>query len=339
MGIMTAIKANKALRLQKNGNSQEAMKLYEEAFAEGLNDPRYILPYALLMIRDGQYSKAKAFLVKNQKAPGMAGSQRTEMLVYYATCCLRLGDADKGINTLEQQYRKTETGLLYQTLGYLYVEKYDAANRPDFDQVTETAADSEEAGEEAKAEEAVSPRETWEAGQKKAEEFLRKSLEYDDEDPICLDNMGQFIYRALEDKAGAKEWFDTQIESEQTTAESQEENNETKTTDSMFLRVDGEWRKVEFCKILFVEGMKDYVMFHIEGERRPLITHLTMKMVEQSLPQQGFMRVNRSYIVALEKIRSVDRNMCLYIGEEIIRVTDQYKPAFEEFLNSRMPGQ
>ena len=137
----------------------------------------------------------------------------------------------------------------------------------------------------------------------------------------------------------AKEWFDTQIESEQTTAESQEENNETKTTDSMFLRVDGEWRKVEFCKILFVEGMKDYVMFHIEGERRPLITHLTMKMVEQSLPQQGFMRVNRSYIVALEKIRSVDRNMCLYIGEEIIRVTDQYKPAFEEFLNSRMPGQ
>ena len=33
-------------------------------------------------------------------------------------------------------------------------------------------------------------------------------MEYDDEDPICLDNMGQFIYRVLEDKAGAREWFD-----------------------------------------------------------------------------------------------------------------------------------
>ena len=231
MGIMTAIKANKALRLQKNGNSQEAMKLYEEAFAEGLNDPRYILPYALLMIRDGQYSKAKAFLVKNQKAPGMAGSQRTEMLVYYATCCLRLGDADKGINTLEQQYRKTETGLLYQTLGYLYVEKYDQANRPDFTAAeTETAeTGSAETGaaedsaeplkETEKAEPEMTPEQAWNAGIEKAEEFIRKSLEYDDEDPICLDNMGQFIYRVRGDRGAAKEWFekalaikDTQID-------------------------------------------------------------------------------------------------------------------------------
>ena len=208
MGFLTPIKANKAYRLQQKGQKEEARKLYEEAFAEGLNDPRYNLAYALMIIRDGEYQKAKEFLVKHQKAPGMTPSQRVTLLVDYAACCFRLGDVDKGINTLEQQFQKGETGLLYQTLGYLYVEKYDAANRPDFDQVTETAADSEEAGEEAKAEEAVSPRETWEAGQKKAEEFLRKSLEYDDEDPICLDNMGQFIYRALEDKAGAKEWFD-----------------------------------------------------------------------------------------------------------------------------------
>ena len=88
------------------------------------------------------------------------------------------------------------------------MEKYDAANRPDFDQVTETAAEQEETVGEEKTEETVSPREAWETGLKKAEEFIRKSLEYDDEDPICLDNMGQFVYRALEDKAGAKEWFD-----------------------------------------------------------------------------------------------------------------------------------
>ena len=43
----------------------------------------------------------------------------------YAACCFRLGNLDKGIHTLEQQFRKTETGLIYQTLGYLYVEKYD----------------------------------------------------------------------------------------------------------------------------------------------------------------------------------------------------------------------
>ena len=187
MGFLTPIKANKAYRLQQKGQKEEARKLYEEAFAEGLNDPRYNLAYALMIIRDGEYQKAKEFLVKHQKAPGMTPSQRVTLLVDYAACCFRLGDVDKGINTLEQQFQKGETGLLYQTLGYLYVEKYDAANRP---------------------EATVSPREAWEAGQKKAEEFIRKSLEYDDEDPICLDNMGQFVYRVLEDKAGAKEWFD-----------------------------------------------------------------------------------------------------------------------------------
>ena len=38
----------------------------------------------------------------------------------------------------------------------------------------------------------------------KAEEFIRKSVEYDEEDPICLDNMGQFLYRVKGDKAGRK---------------------------------------------------------------------------------------------------------------------------------------
>ena len=74
--------------------------------------------------------------------------------------------------------------------------------------MTEAPAEPEEAAGEEKTEATISPRDAWEAGQKKAEEFIRKSLEYDDEDPICLDNMGQFVYRVLEDKAGAKEWFD-----------------------------------------------------------------------------------------------------------------------------------
>ena len=217
MGFMTPIKANRAYRLQQKGQKEEALKLYEEVFAEGLRDPRYILSYALILIRDGQYQKAKEFLVKNQKAPGMTGSQRTTLLVDYAACCFRLGDVDKGINTLELQFRKGETGPLYQTLGYLYVEKYDAAKRPDFEEQTEAPGEPEEtavteetaaAEDTEETEKTLSPREAWEEGRKKAEDFIRKSVEYDDEDPICLDNMGQFIYRVLEDKAGARKWFD-----------------------------------------------------------------------------------------------------------------------------------
>ena len=234
MGFMSAIKANKALRLQKSKNYEEAARLYEEAFAEGLKDPRFMLPYALMIIRQGQYQKAKEFLVANQKLPLTPG-QRTELLVYYATCCFRLGTIDKGIHTLEQQFRKGETGLLYQTLGYLYVEKYDRAHKPDFEALkaeeeaarqaeaekTAEAAEAAEAEETAEAAEeekpaeetapALSPEEEWDAGIEKAEEFIRKSVEYDDEDAVSLDNLAEFLYRVKGDKAAAKEWFDKAI--------------------------------------------------------------------------------------------------------------------------------
>jgi DNA-binding LytR/AlgR family response regulator len=103
---------------------------------------------------------------------------------------------------------------------------------------------------------------------------------------------------------------------------------------SMFIRVDGELRQVNFNKILYIEGMKDYVRFHIEGERLPLTTHMTMKAVEDALPTDAFMRINRSYVVRLDKIRTVDRNLCVYVGDEIIRVTDAYRDAFERYVQT-----
>ena len=112
---------------------------------------------------------------------------------------------------------------------------------------------------------------------------------------------------------------------------------------TIFLKVDGEYRQVALERIIYVCGMKDYVMFYLEGERKALITHLTMKAVEDMLPQQLFMRVNRSYIVALDKIRKVDRNDCIYIGEEgtsaeIIRVTEAFRETFQQYLQSKFPG-
>ena len=77
-------------------------------------------------------------------------------------------------------------------------------------------------------------------------------------------------------------------------------------------------------------------MFYIANEKRPLITHMTMKAVEEMLPDEHFMRVNRSYVVALQHIRKVDRNDCIYIGDEIIHVTEAYLPAFQAYLTQRM---
>ena len=135
----------------------------------------------------------------------------------------------------------------------------------------------------------------------------------------------------------ARDWF---VMKNQMTASLEESTTgrvggtetENRERDSVFLRIDGELRQIAIEDILYVSGMKDYVVFYLEGNRK-LVTHLTMKAVEDMLPATQFLRVHRSYIVALRKIRSIDRNSCIYIGNEVIRVTDAYKDAFKQFLD------
>ena len=127
----------------------------------------------------------------------------------------------------------------------------------------------------------------------------------------------------------AKEWF-AKSESPVTTP-----SPNTQAPTSIFVRVDGELRNITISDIIYVNGMKDYVMFYLDSEPKPLITHLTMKAVEEMLPPEKFLRVHRSYIIAVDKIRKVDRNDCIYIGNEIIHVPDGYQDAFHKFLETR----
>ena len=108
-------------------------------------------------------------------------------------------------------------------------------------------------------------------------------------------------------------------------------------TNSIFLKVDGELRRISLDKIIYVEGMKDYLKFSIEGEKTPLVTHLTLSAAEEMLPNSLFMRINRSYIISLQHIRSIDRNDCVYIGDQIIRVTEAYRETFMTYITKHLP--
>lgn len=123
----------------------------------------------------------------------------------------------------------------------------------------------------------------------------------------------------------AIKWFDTQ----QTAVQPKQQPN------TIFVRVDGEWRNISIDQITYVNGMKDYVMFYLDGEKKPLVSHLTMKAVEDMLPTDKFLRIHRSYIVAVDKIQKVDRNDCVYIGDEIIHIPDGYLQTFRNFLETR----
>ena len=101
---------------------------------------------------------------------------------------------------------------------------------------------------------------------------------------------------------------------------------------AVFIKVDGALRKVELADILYVEGMKDYVMFRLASTREPLVTHLTMKAAEDLLPSQSFMRIHRSHIVNLAQVASVTPSGDIKVGGALLHVSDAYRPAFDAYL-------
>lgn len=102
--------------------------------------------------------------------------------------------------------------------------------------------------------------------------------------------------------------------------------------DWVYLKADGVLRKVEYADILFVEGMKDYLMVHLRSQRQPLVTHLTMKAAEDMLPKESFMRIHRSFIVNLSQITSVSAQGDLKVGDTLLHVSEGYKEAFDQYL-------
>lgn len=104
---------------------------------------------------------------------------------------------------------------------------------------------------------------------------------------------------------------------------------------SVFIKADGVLLKVELDDILYVEGMKDYVMFHLGSRRQPVVTHLTMKAAEEMLPYGRFMRIHRSFIVALDRIDSISPAGDVSIGPALLHVSDACRPAFDLWVASR----
>ena len=133
----------------------------------------------------------------------------------------------------------------------------------------------------------------------------------------------------LEAAEKAREWF-TMKEAATVSAAPAAPAPEAKT--STFFKVDGALRKVEFDDILFVEGMKDYVMVFLASQKQPLVTHVTMKGMEEMLPAGQFMRIHRSFIVALDKVASVSGTGDVKVGDRLLHVSDAYREAFDAYL-------
>lgn len=102
---------------------------------------------------------------------------------------------------------------------------------------------------------------------------------------------------------------------------------------SIFVKSDYKLVKVELNKICYIEGLKDYVKIFMEGVSVPIVSLISMKSLEETLPS-SFCRVHRSFIVNLNKITVIERNRIVF-GKTYIPIADSSKDKFMEFLNKR----
>ncbi|MFD0766832.1 LytR/AlgR family response regulator transcription factor [Mucilaginibacter lutimaris] len=111
-------------------------------------------------------------------------------------------------------------------------------------------------------------------------------------------------------------------------------NIENITTDYIFVRSERRIFKVYFSDILYIEGLKDYVIIYLEAQK--VITLMNIKTIHELLPKSLFVRVSKSYIINVNNIDSVDNNT-VYIGENEIPIGNIYRDHFfNEFVTRKI---
>lgn len=95
-------------------------------------------------------------------------------------------------------------------------------------------------------------------------------------------------------------------------------------TDYFFVNVDYSLLKVMFSDIMWIESLKDYVKINLKSSSKPVITRMSMKLLEESLPQDRFLRVHKSFIISNEQVTAVRKNS-IFIGTMEIPVGENYR--------------
>jgi len=172
MSFMGNMAGQKALTAHVKGEYKKALALYVEAFAKGMNKPRMLRGYSVLLIRMSMFDKALEVLKKMEQIGGMDAKEKTDLNVNYAIILWKKGHLDRAMEILEREFQELKNGTMYSIIGYLKIEQGNAEEALRFNQL---------------------------------------ALDYDDEDAVFLDNMGQTYYRLVGDKETAKTYFDRAI--------------------------------------------------------------------------------------------------------------------------------
>lgn len=120
----------------------------------------------------------------------------------------------------------------------------------------------------------------------------------------------------------ALEWFEMK---RQTPAKTEEE-------EFIYVKSDYKLVQVRLDDILYIEGLKDYLKIYLESEPRPILSLISMKSMEERLLSPRFMRVHRSYIVQMSKVKILDKGQIVF-GKARIPISNTYKTEIMAYLD------
>lgn len=138
-------------------------------------------------------------------------------------------------------------------------------------------------------------------------------------------NYGEFLAAAYK----AKEWF-TLVNSKNI---SENSNSVKEKIEFLFVKSEYKQLRIKLSNVLYFEGLKDYIKIYLAGEPKPILTLMSLKSLQEKLPEGDFLRVHRSFIISLKHVEIVERSQII-INNQRITVSEQYKPKFLNFLKN-----
>lgn len=107
----------------------------------------------------------------------------------------------------------------------------------------------------------------------------------------------------------------------------------TKEKEFIFVKSEYKQLRIRLEDVLYFEGLKDYIKIWLKGASRPILTLMSLKSLQNELPETHFMRVHRSFIVNLKNIEVIERSQII-INKQRITVSEQYKANFLAFVTN-----
>ena len=104
------------------------------------------------------------------------------------------------------------------------------------------------------------------------------------------------------------------------------------TPDYFFVNVDYSLLKIVRSDIIYINGLKDYVKIHLKSSTKPIVPRITMKGLEELLPDSQFIRIHKSYIVSINSITAVRKNS-VFIGTLELPVSENYRDNLNALVN------